>query len=356
MWNGYYGHEPLDMKLLAIRLMKKWWILLISSLLGVLLIGGPYFLIHVTFGPAKQYEAVMDFYVDYAEQDSGEEYTYFNQTTWAQLMQDDVFTDKIMAALSPDVELDKDTLKGYLSATMLSDTRIVTTTVTTTDPDLTMQINTALITAFQEFAEEQKEISDVRILQEPTEASLVIADVRTLRACILGMVLFDAAVLLYMWLYVVLDDSIYIPATFEKRYSIPMLGTIHTKELKLLAGQYFKDSMAIVQADQGLNITEIKQAIQQQDIKVDVAVDVSKQMSQTVQEQLAIANNVLLVVKAGAHNGKQIEKVMETCAKGGSPVQAALLWDADEKLIRAYYLPEHVLAWRARKKHDKEDK
>ena len=68
----------------------------LAALLGALCIGGPYFLRKVTFGPAKEYEAVTDFYIDYAVQESGEEYTYFNQTTWTQLITDDVFTDKIL--------------------------------------------------------------------------------------------------------------------------------------------------------------------------------------------------------------------------------------------------------------------
>ena len=350
MWNCDYGREPMDLKLLALRLLRKIWILLVTSLLGVLLVGGPYFLHHVVFAPAREYEAVMDFYIDYAKQDSGEEYTYFNQTTWTQLMQDDVFTDKILTALSqkyPSAKLpDKETLKGELNATMLSDTRIVTTTVTTNDPELTMQINDALITAFDQFAQEQKEIADVRILQQPDQASLVVADVRTFRACMLGLVLFDVITLFYMLLYAVLDDSIYIPVTFEKRYGVAMLGTLHSPELKLMARQFYEKAPLLISSDQKVDLGEVKNALKEKGIETDTTVDLSGELGETIREQLRASGNLLLVVKAGAHNGRLIEKTLEICAKCGSPVKGALLWDADEKLIRAYYLPQHVFSRR----------
>ena len=96
MWECNYGSEPIDLKLLVLRLLKNIWIPILAAVLGVLLVGGPYFLKHVTFGPAKEYEAVTDFYMDYALQPDGTEYTYFNQTTWTQLITDDVFTDGIL--------------------------------------------------------------------------------------------------------------------------------------------------------------------------------------------------------------------------------------------------------------------
>lgn len=361
MWECEYGREPFDFRLFMLRLLKKAWVLLLAAVLGALLIGGPYFLVKVTFGPAKEYEAVTDFYIDYAVQETGEMYTYINSHTWNQLMKDDVFTDKILAGMSgilqdkplqegavaalgkeAEISLEeieqaagitKKELQGYLYATMLSDTRIVTTTVTTNSPELTMKVNGALIQAMYSFGKEQKEIADVRILQEPTEAELVIADVRTFRACMLGAVIFVFLTALYLLFYYILDDAIYIPSTFERRYGIPMLGTIHSPEIKILAGKLLKEKpvLASVYGEEDLN--EVSRALEEQGIET---AGICK-----VEEEPETA--VLLVVKAGVHNGKQIEKVLDFCKKCEITVQAALLWDADEKLIRAYEMPEHVL-------------
>jgi len=342
MWNRYYGNEPMDLKLLALRFGKKCWIFLITSLLGILLTGGPYFLIHVVFGPARQYEAVTDIYVNYAKMSSGAEYTYFNQNTWTQLMQDDVFTDKILAALGSNPGIDKETLKKDISATMLSDTRIVTTTVRTGNTELTMKINKAVIQAFCEFAGEQKEIAGIKILQKPAKAELVTVDVRTLRACMLGLVIFDAVAFFYLLLYMILDDSVYLPAAFEKRYQIPMIGTIHSRELKLMAKQFFTKPPLLITADSDVELGDVKNALLLHSVETGVCIDMSGEFVETIREQIQASGELLLVVKAGAHNGRMIEKTMEICSKCGCPVRAALLWEADEKLIRTYYLPQHV--------------
>ena len=45
---------------------------------------------------------------------------------------------------------------------------------------------------------------------------------------------------------------------------------------------------------------------------------------------------MILVIKAGNHNGKAIEKTLSICKKCEIDVKAALLWDADELLIKRY--------------------
>lgn len=413
MWECDYGKEPLDIRLLVLRFLRRSPVILLAALLGAVCIGGPYFLRKVTFGPAKEYEAVTDFYIDYAVQESGEEYTYFNQTTWTQLITDDVFTDKILMYMSgmklpavtdepqkvslqdaeewsgslPDIEkaagITKQELREYLYATMLSDTRIVTTTITTNDPALTMKIEKALLQAMEEFGREQKEIADVRILQEPAEASLVIADVRTFRACMLGAVIFVFVTVFYLLIYFVLDEGIYIPATFERRYGVPMLGTICSGELtilveKLFSGEETSSEPVLVSADGTVVLEQVREALSEAGIRATLDENLNEILSKLDEGRTPEKGNharrgeetdrraetlrkehfgrvknrkLLLVVKAGAHNGKRIEKLLDFCKKCDLEVAAALLWEADEKLIRAYEMPEHMLfAWRRLRK------
>lgn len=383
MWECDYGKEPLDIRLLVLRFLRKSPVILLAALLGAVCIGGPYFLRKVTFGPAKEYEAVTDFYIDYAVQESGEEYTYFNQTTWTQLITDDVFTDKILANMS-ETKLSKQELREYLYATMLSDTRIVTTTVTTNDPVLTMKIEKALLQAMEEFGREQKEIAGVRILQEPAEASLVTADVRTFRACMLGAVIFVFVTVFYLLIYFVLDEGIYIPATFERRYGVPMLGTICSGELPVLAKKLFSGEgtfcePVLVAADGTVMLEQVREALAEAGIKAVLDENLNEIFSKlnegrtsetddhgkrgketdrqaeilTKEDFEGLENKkLLLVVKAGAHNGKRIEKLLDFCRKCDWKVAAALLWEADERLIRAYEMPEHMLlAWRRLRKN-----
>jgi hypothetical protein len=49
------------------------------------------------------------------------------------------------------------------------------------------------------------------------------------------------------------------------------------------------------------------------------------------------ADGVLLAVEAGLHTGKPLEHVLEYFSTQDVTVTAALLWEADEALIRSYY-------------------
>lgn len=357
MWECRYGREPLNTRLFVLQLLRKLPVVLLAAILGALCVGGPYFLVKVTFGPAKEYEAVTDFYIDYALQEDGTQHTYINFATWDQLVKDDVFTDKILLYTAGEgADITKKELCGYLSATVLSDTRIATTTVRTNDPALTMRIERALVQAMFEFGDQQKEIAEIRILQEPAEASLVIADVRTFRACMVGVVSFVFVTVLSLCLYYALDESIRIPETFERRFGIPMLGTIRGKELPVLAKKVLKEKAALLTADKGVDLKQVKGALAERGIEIDESFGAEelfgmKETYDSVAEIKEIERlsdrEILLIVKADAHNGKLIEKTLTLCEKCGIIVAAALLWEADEKLIRAYEVPEHVFhAWR----------
>lgn len=369
MWECRYGKEPLNTRLFVLRLLKKFPLVLFAAILGALCIGGPYFLVKVTFGPAKEYEAVTDFYIDYALQEDGTQHTYINFATWNQLVKDDVFTDKILlylagegaftdkeAAPLGDVEkaagITKKELCGYLSATVLSDTRIATTTVRTNDPALTIRIEEALVQAMFDFGEQQREIAEIRILQMPAEASLVIADVRTFRACMVGAVSFVFAAVLYLCLYYAMDEGIHVPETFERRFGIPVLGTIFSRELPVLAEKLLPGEAVLLTADKGVDAEQVKNALAERGVKTAGSFEAEELFERAVPDaenkiEKLEGRTILFVVKAGAHNGKLIEKTLTLCGKCGIAVTAALLWEADEKLIRAYEMPEHVFhAWR----------
>ena len=52
---------------------------------------------------------------------------------------------------------------------------------------------------------------------------------------------------------------------------------------------------------------------------------------------LRSSEGILLVVKAGVHAGSELERVLQYLNAQDLSVVAAVLWDADEKLIRRYY-------------------
>ena len=344
MWKVPYAKEPFDLKLNLMLLAKKWWVLLVSSILGVLLVGGPYFLKHVVYAPAREYEMVLDFKIDYAENSAGEEYTYFNQSTWYQLLKDDVFTDKVLEYLQEDdasgsdgAPLAKDDVKGFMEGTLLSDTRIVTATVRTHNPELTAQVANALEIAFYDFGEETKEIDEIHTWQKPEQATLVVRDVRLFRACMVGLVLFDFVTLLVMFCRAVLDDSIYETYTFEKRYQIPMIGKIQKQDSGLVHSNEFQElsrkllpgkNIVVITMNEGIGEDEVRKVFKDKGFALSGIVTVSekKELVHLDADMIQNASELVLIVKAANHNGRQIEYVIELCSKLGKEITAAVLW------------------------------
>lgn len=300
MWECKYGKEPLDTRLCFLRLIRKAWLVILLAFAGAILFGGIYFLTHVVYGPAKEYVAESEYYIEYVNAVTQEQqYTFYNKETWESLIHTDIFMDEVMngvteQTLAMDSEITRDEVKNAIFATLLTDVRIVHVTVTTNNPYFTMAITNALEDAFVKFGESQREIDEVRAILIPKEASLTVIDNRTVRACILGAVVFVSFTLFAMYLYVVLDTSIYIPLEFERRYGIVMETCQNDKENR------------------------------------DVP-------AESVFAREVADETYILYVKSKDHNGPLIEKIIRELTADNKVITKAVLVQPDEKLIKWYF-------------------
>jgi len=340
MWECNFENEPVDFKLLVLRFLRKIWILFLGILLGILLIGGGYFFKKVVLAPEKEYQVIAEIYIDYALAEGQlVESVCFNQTTWASLVKADIFTKEIADALKQEgLVVTPKQVAESIEGTLLSDVRIVTTTVTTKDPRLSVAMSHALQNALIHFGEEQKEIAGTRIITSPEEADIVIYDIRTTRAIILGGVAGGFLVLMAMLLSVAMDDSIYIPVTFERRYHIPMLGTLDSKELAANFAHFCKgcSSVAVTAIEEDIPVDEIAERLIEKDGIEVLGVGCVEEKPERV-EELRKVDGVILAVASGRHDGKKIEKTIEFLKKQDIKICGALLWDADEGLLKQYY-------------------
>lgn len=354
MFECAYGKEPLDLKLMLLLLMKKIRILGIAAVAGAVLAGGIYFFTEL-FGMGTTYEAVTTYYVDYGTDPLTENtFTYINGATWNDVwVRSDAFLTDILEKTGSEAEnllghpLTKDELAGYLSATLETDLRMPITTVKTGSADLTMVLNKALEEVMVEFGTsgQQKEINDIRVVISPDTATKTVVDNRIGRAIILGAILgvFFAAVV-WIILYF-LDDSVYLPATFEYRYQVPMLGTVRSLLLKEHFQHFFGDKkrIALLSVDAETDVEEItegllaglKDALANKELVCMPGMEHCPEVFAALQK----TDGLLLLIEAGAHDGKRIENTLQALKKQDIAVTAALLVHADERLQRAYYLP-----------------
>lgn len=355
MWECAYGKEPLDGKLLVLRLLKRIWVFFVAAILGALVCGGIYFLQKIVFGEGITYEAVSTYYVDYGTDPLTENtFTYINGATWNDMwMKSDAFVENILEKTGEDAAvilgqpLTADMVKEFVSADLPSDLRMPTTKVKTPKAELTMLIKTALEEKMIEFgsAGTQKEINGIRVVTSPVKAERTVIDNRTVRACVLGAILavFFTFVLMILWF--VADDSVHVPITFEYRYGIPMLGTLESPELVENFKAFFpgKEKVSLVCVDEKCAVTDTADALKEklgneaggvQFISMPGVLTCPETL-----QKIKETNGLLLCVCAGAKDGKRIEHILRLFKKHEIAVTAALLIHEDEWLQKAYYLP-----------------
>jgi len=317
--------EGADLKLIALLYRKKIWISLLCALLGGILAGGLYFVTHVLYGPAREYEAVSKLYLTFAKDDDGDAYQYYNGYTWNDLMRTEPILDKAVDELLAETDTDVDAeafrqeVGEAVTADILSDIRLLTVTVRTESAAKTDRIIRAAENALIRFGAEMEEFEKIEVI-EHGQAALVVVEDETVRAAIAGAVIGLLASLVGLLLVRILDDSVYVPSDFEKRYRYPVLGVT-------FAGKEEAGREAL-EAHMDL-VGQKKQRI--------VSVDTGGTEIHIPKEALAEDAGLVLHVPYGAGNGKLLERWIREAELLEAGIVGAVITEADPGLYRLYF-------------------
>lgn len=339
MWECDFAKEPMDYKLFWLRFIKKIWIVVAATLLGSAIVGIPYYLVNVTFGEDAKYKIVSEYYLDYAEDSSGQTYDYFNYYTWSEIVNSDQFLAMLREELPEDVVLEDNLLREYTDATVESDTRYLSTTVLTESEDKTKILATAMENTILRFADSQKELNSAKVITSPEETTITYPDVRCMRAWILGMVLGFFVGLLYVGITLVCDSSVYLPNTLERRYGIKALGCLSFTESKNNICYELKNAkkVVLVGADnKSAEAIDYIEKLLEKDCEVlKIKDDVLAENFNF--EPLRNSDKVILLVEAGKNNGKRLERIIEQIKRQDIKISGGFLYQEDKMLIHHYY-------------------
>lgn len=352
MWKGSYGKEPFDFRLVALRLLKNIPIITSVTILGTLLFGGGYYVKNVLLYRDHFYTATSVYRVEYTEEPTQSGDYYINEMTWNTYVESQEFYEavighlyEITAELSYVYPLSKDRYVEVAEAILASDWHVPSTVVTTELEGWSVYIAQAVEqTMTQEFVENNPQISRVTVIDPAVTATEVFPDVRPVRAVILSAVLscfFAVVVFLLRELGV---DSIWLPTTLRQRYGLAAMGTIHSAELlSNLEYRFAKaERIAVCAIDEHIDPVEACRAIKE---RAGGSTLVGKEwipvpaplLCAESCESMRSMDSVLLVVGAGSHEGKPLERVLEYLMEQEIKITGAILWKADEWLIRTYY-------------------
>ena len=342
MWQCKYAKEPFDLKLFVLHMMKmvKWIIL--SAVMGAVCIGGIYYLKNVTFGGRVPYIVTKKLDVEYAvNPETGTEYSYYVAYTWNDWIKSDVFLEGLLEGIP--IGMTKEEMLCYYEMTLPADTRNPYLVVTHPDERKAALLSDILTAGLLTFAEEQKEIKEITVI-DTVGPVLEVRDIRTFRAAVLGAVMGTFFALFVIAFQLILGEGIFVPETFTYRYQLPVVGYIDRAggcscEVKTGIAYLFRDKekVGITAVEPELDLMKGKSLLGN---KQAVCLPSVLQVPESL-EYLRENDGNLLLVKAGCSNGKTIESVLYLCQMHDVKITAALLVDADGQLIEAYRFRLH---------------
>jgi hypothetical protein len=163
---------------------------------------------------------------------------------------------------------------------------------------------------------------------------------RPVRAFVLAAVL-TAFFAVVIWLFRELSaDSIYLPVTLRNRYGLAAAGSMEASELSENLVHLLKDKKSIAVTTSTAEIDPALVAARIRDLfaeNVSVQAYPAPLLAEGTAEKLHEADGIILAVPGGPASGKPLERTLEFLKLQGITVHAAILYDADEDLIRRYY-------------------
>lgn len=360
IWPASYGKEPFDLRLTVLRLMRNLPKILMVTLIGTVLLGGGYYVKYVMLPEGPAHVMTSTYKVSYVDEPTQSGDYYINEMTWNTYVHSDEFLDAVWIHLQEETpELDSvlvqsaKELAPMIEAKLDSDIHVPSTIVTTYSEVWTQWLARAVEqTMTEEFVENNEQVTEIKLIDHTASVKAVLADEqpRPARAFVLAAVLSGFFAVIFFLISELGHDDIWLPAALRRRYGLNVLGTINSPELLDNFEYTFREKkrIAVCAVSDECNPAEIADILEDK-LKVQLADRESKlwvpipapMLCPEAGEAMRDADAVLLVTEAGSHTGKHLEYVLEYLAVQEIEVTAALLWNADESLIRAYYMMNH---------------
>lgn len=345
MFEAQYGKEPFDLRLTILRLIRNIHIIILVTALGTLVFGGGYYVKNVLLVTEHYYKAVSTYKVEYTDEPSKSGDYYINEMSWNTYVQSGDFLDALAEKLEETGvrQIDRQELAAMLSAALASDIHVPSVTVTTKSPDLSMEIERAVeetMTGF--FAESNPQIREIKVIDQAVEAEEVEPDVRPVRAVILSAILSCFFAVTVFLIYEIGNDGIWLPASVRKRYGIKCVGTVNSAEFRANVEYNFRDmkKAAVCTVEEESDPKALAEMLKESGgcIRTEWIPVPAPVICPDSAERMREMDGVILSVNAGSHSGKKLERALEFMKEQDIDVTAVLLNNADEWLIRAYYL------------------
>lgn len=322
--------EGIDSKLLFLLCIRKLWIVLLSAAAGAIIAGVIYMLAHVVYAPAREYCAQYKYYLEFNVDENGDVYQHYNDYTWNTIMKTDDIQGYTVAQLQ---DVPAEVVSDAVVVEPLSDIRLLVVDVTTTDRELTQRIADATEKSMLHFTDVMKEFKGIQVMQR-TPSELVVVELDTVRAAAAGAAAGLVLSFLLLLLYFVLDDSIYLPTTFQKRYGYPVLGMSFADGWRKAENEKQQEMNIAYQIER---LSKNKE-IDRNKISNVIIKDLQTQLTTDYARLRSDSSAVILTVPYGKRNGRLIEKQIMELLNHDIIILGAEIVEMNTALFRQYYM------------------
>ena len=382
-----YSKEPVDFRLMVLVSIRRIRFIIYGICLGALIFGGGYYAARNIFSGRPEYKAEAKVYLQYIDNVEIEN-IYINKQTWEDLVYNDIIAEYAADEIGRSLELEE--VKEKVSATLLTDTRIVVVSAQSTSQAEAKLLANKYAAAICRFAPELKEIEDARILSSASHADKVGFEDRTWAMSASGAIFGGIVSSIAVFLYFIWDTSIYIPSTTELRYGIPTLGltTDQMRKFSIKKDEAYEDKPkenkktefyrlwlqvnflkitkglkkiaivdtsltddshyvinlihSILKEQRNNEIADIESGkIKKEDAyfsspEYEIVAPGSVNNDPAIAATAAKCEATIVLIKSGDHNGKMIERALDLLRLQEANVVGAILYDVNSSLIKSY--------------------
>ncbi len=331
-----YMQRMIDWKRVWLLFRNKIWILVVATLVGALLGALGYKLVDAITYEGQYYRVSSDYYITFNEDENGVD--YYNAYTWDSILRDDPVVDVVMEYLPADIN--REEVKAAVTGVMLSDYRILTVYADSLDPQFAEMVADAYEKGLVAFEDKISMLDTIERWSREDVAPIIENDYMINVALFSGAAAFVIALLLMAFFYI-LDDSIYLENDFIQRFDIPFLGML-TKKGSEACKQELKDNLAHLCKADGMYY------LVAWDNKMDAATEETiKELLPAISGTLSVqgedldilrgSEGAIVVLPWGSRNGRIADKLFRFLTKQDCKIAGAILTDADDTFLKAYY-------------------
>lgn len=217
-----YAKEGIDFKRLRLFFRKRIWIVVLMAVIGGGIGALTYQVVRALNMPI-QYQAVSKLYITFNEDKNGDVYQYYNGYTWNDLLHSDLVVGCILGYLPEGYK--KEDVSEATEASILSDVRLLTVTITGENEKNVREIQSAVQQGLAAYATINYELQGITTIH-CIAPKRILWENKTTTSMIIGAVIFGLITLLGYGIGFAIDDAIYVQSDLEKRYSYKALGVM----------------------------------------------------------------------------------------------------------------------------------